>query len=319
MSKKLLRFVSLGAVLLLTGCITIDIQNIINADGSGEKIMITAFDTDTYEMMMATPEAEEGEEGEEEPVQAEDPFEELMAACEEDPRATCEEYEDPERGLTGVRVSVPFDSLDDLIALSDSPTVGGADEISFEQTGDATTMHIVVNTETVGGEVVEGTEGEEMEATPEPEATLTPEEEEQMRQMLEMMDINFFYRVTAPAPITDYEPTENATYDEAENTLTWKLDLLSEEPSQELMVTWGGPPIEPIEEPTEEPAPTPTTEPAPEPTEEPATEAPSEPPAPSPEPPPEGPSTVCPSCMPAVALPVLALGGVLIVQRRRSV
>jgi hypothetical protein len=316
MFKKLLRFVGLGAVLMLTGCITIDIQNIINADGSGEKIMITAFDTDTYEMMMVTPEAGEGEE---EPMQPEDPFEELMTACEEDPRATCERYEDPERELTGVRVSVPFDSLDDLIALSDSPTVGGVDEISFEQAGDATTMRIVVNTEAVGGEVAEGAEGEEIEATPEVQATLTPEEEEQMRQMLEMMDINFFYRVTAPAPITDYEPTENATYDEAENTLTWKLDLLVEEPSQELMVTWGGPPTEHVEEPTEEPTATPTTEPAPEPTEEPATEAPSEPPAPSPEPPPGGPGTVCPSCMPAMALPVLALGGVLIARRRRSV
>jgi len=297
--KRLFLFVSLSAVLVLTGCITIDIQNIINADGSGEKVMITAMDADAHNMMLlTTPEA--GEE-------VEDPWQSIWDECEQDPRAICEEYVDAENELTGVRVSVPFDSLDELTALSDSPTFGSSDEITFEQSGDTTTMHIVIHTGEVGSEVAESSG--EMEPALSPEATLTPEEEEMQRAVLEMMDINFFYRVTAPVPISVYEPQENATYDEAENTVTWKIDLLSEESTQELLLTWGGPPIEVGEEPTVQPTQEATDEPVSEPT--------SPPVVPPPTGEEKGSGKLCP-CLPGIALPVLALGSVMVTRRRRS-
>ncbi len=313
MFRKLLLLVGLSTVLLLTGCITLDVQNILNADGSGEKIAITAMDANTYEMITSMTPEEGGE--------IEDPLQSTWDLCEAEPRATCEEYVDEENELTGVRVSMTFDSLDELVTLSDNPIFGSSDEISFEHSGDTTTMYITVNAQDVGSEVAEGSG--EMEAPPEPEATLTPEEEEMQQQILEMMDISFYYRVTAPSPVSAYGPEENGTYDEAENTVTWKLDLLSEEPTRELWLTWGGEPISPAEEPE----PTPTEELTA--TEEPA--ATEEPPAPPPTEPGEPPTAPPPAeepeeergglpgcCLPTFALPALSLGAVLVARRRWS-
>ncbi len=292
MWKRLLPIVLLGTALLLTGCITIEIQNIINADGSGEKVMITAMDRDTYDMMMSSTPAE-GEE-------VQDPFADIWEQCEQVPEATCEEYIDEDAELVGVRVSLPFDSLDELLALSENPMVDGSDEISFEQSGGATTMHIIVHTQNVGSEVA-GSSGE-MEVTPEPQATLTPEEQEQMEQLLKMMDIKFYYRVAAPAPVSDYGPQENAEYDEESNVVTWEIDLLSEEPTQELWLTWSGVQVEPTVQPTAEPTVAPTEEP-------PAATA----------PPAAGPSQGKPcSCLPSIALPALSLGAVFVTRRRHG-
>lgn len=299
MVKKLLRLAALlSTALLLTGCFSIQIQNIINPDGSGEKVMITAMDTETYEMMIPTPEP--GEE-------AEDPFESILESCEEVPAATCERFVDEEKEQTGVRVSIPFDSLDQLTAMSNNPVFESIDEVTFEQAGNATTMQIVVHTEDVGGEVAEESEG--TEGTPMEEATLTPEEEEMQRQMLEAMDIEFLYSVTAPGPVTAYQPQENATYDEAEHTVTWELDLMSEEPTQELSLTWGGAIEMPQEEPTQPPA---QAEPTEEIAEEPEEEAEEEEEAAEDD---EGGSQLCATC-PALVLPALAVGSVLIAQRR---
>jgi len=315
MFRKLSWFVGMSAVLLLTGCITLDIQNIINADGSGEKVAITAMDTSTYEMMMSMTPEEGGE--------VEDPLQDTWDLCAEDPQVTCEEYVDEENELTGVRSSMTFDSLDELAALSDTPLFDGSDEVSFEQSGDTTTMYITVNTQGVGSEVAEGSG--EMEATPEPEATLTPEEEEMQQQILEMMNVSFYYRVTAPAPVSDYGPRENGDYDAETNTVTWKIDLLSsDEPTQDLWVTWGGEPIESPEEPepvaAEEPTatPVPTEEPtAPPPTPVLIEEEEEEPVAPPPanEEDERGPLGCC---MPTFALPALGLGAVLLTRRKRS-
>jgi len=283
---------------LLTGCITLEIQNVIRPDGSGEKVMISALDKDTYDMMTsATP--EEGEE-------PQDPFESVWEACEKDPRATCEEFVDEDRELVGVRVSLPFGSLDELAKLSSSPVFNNADEITFERGGRTTTMHILLHTKDVSSEVAEGSG--QMEETPEPQATLTPEEQQQMEQLLEMMDIEFYYRVTAPAPVTDYGPQENAEYDEETHTVSWKIDLMAEEPVQELWVSWGGAPpqVEPTAQPTEVP---PTREPATQPTSAPAAEPTSAPSGGA------GPGKAC-SCLPGMTLPALGLGAVLVTRRR---
>lgn len=301
MWKRLLPVVLLSTALLLTGCITIEIQNVIKPDGSGEKVMINALDKDTYDMMMSvTP--EEGAEAE-----TEDPFKSTYEACEKDPRATCEKFVDEDRELIGVRASLPFDSLDELAELSSSPVFNNADEITFERGGRTTTMHIVVHTKDVSSEVAEGSG--ELEETPEPQATLTPEQQQQMEQLLEMMDIEFYYRVTAPAPVTDYGPQENAKYDEETNTVSWKIDLMAEEPAQELWVSWGGAPVqvEPTARPTEAPTREPSTRPTAVPTAE-ATPAPSER---------TGPGKMC-SCLPSLTLPALGLGAVLAARRRRG-
>jgi hypothetical protein len=307
MWKRLLPFVLLGAAMLLTGCITLEIQNVINPDGTGEKVMITAMDQETYDMLMSSTPSEGTE--------VQDPFADTWDKCEEVPEATCEEYVDEEAELTGVRVSVPFDSLDELVELSGNAIFNDSDEISFEQAGDSTTMHIVVRTRDVGSEVA-GSSGE-MKETPEPQATLTPEQQQQMEQLLEMMDIKFYYRVTAPALVTDYGPQEDAEYDEETNTVTWAISLMSEGATREFWLTWGGGPVaaEPTAVPTAKPTARPTAEPTARPTAEPAGGEPSQPtPAPS------GGATPRPcSCLPSLTLPALGLGMVFFLHRRRRI
>lgn len=300
MSKRLFLLISLGAVLLLAGCITIDVHNVIRPDGSGEKVIIMAMDDAALEMAEMAEETPGPGTPEAEP---ENPFQDILDSCAEIPDATCEEYHDDEKEQTGVRAVVPFDSPDELIALSSSEMFGGLDEISFEQAGDVTTMHILVHTQDVGSQLAEEAAGEE--GTPVPEATPSPEQQEQMRQVLEMMDIVFYYRVTAPGPIVDYSPQENATLEG--NTVTWEIDLLAEEPSQELSVSYqagGGPPPQP----TQPPPPSPPAEGTPL------------PPPPTQAPPAGGEEGggLCASCLPGLALPLLALSGVMAVRRKRT-
>jgi hypothetical protein len=218
MFKRIALMTMLSAMLLLAGCITIDITNDIHSDGSGLKIMIIGMDQEALESMQGmagTPEAEQ-----------EDPFADTCEGVEEIPGAKCEPYE--EGDIKGVKVTAPFANLDELVALSDYETFG-ADEISYEQDGTIVTLHFTVETGNVGEELASESGGME-------EGESDEETEEMARQILALMDIKFYYRAIVPGTILDCKPEDNATVEN--NKITWEIDILSEEETQEFMVQY---------------------------------------------------------------------------------
>jgi hypothetical protein len=243
MKKKPFLVTVLVAVLFLTGCITLKIENDIRPDGSGAKSQIIAMDMEAMEgfvqSMGVTPEP-----GAQEENPLEDSFEELEQKAAAVPGATVEEYKDPTTGREGIKVTVPFANLDELVALSSTELFGDVDAISFQQSGSSTTMNITVSTGDLSEEVSESAgEGGEEEATP------SPEEKAMQQQMLQMMDIEFTYSVIVPGVIADYAPKDSATVEG--NKIAWDLSqalLEMDADSVNLMVQWesgGAPPSPP--------------------------------------------------------------------------
>jgi hypothetical protein len=235
MKRRSFLVTMLVAALFLAGCITLKIENDIRSDGSGAKSQIIAMDMEAMEglaqSMGVTPEP-----GAEEENPLEDSFEELEQKAATVPGATVEKYKDPTTGREGIKASVPFANLDELVALSSTELFGDVDAISFQQSGNSTTMNITVSTGDLSEEVSESAgEGGEEEATP------SPEEKAMQQQMLQMMDIEFTYSVIVPGVIADYDPKDSATVEG--NEITWDLSqalLETEADSVALMVQWEG-------------------------------------------------------------------------------
>lgn len=299
MKKRLLLVTMLAAVLFLAGCITLRIENDIRPDGSGTKSQIIAVDMDAIEgfvqSMGVTPEP-----GAEEENPLEDSFEELEQEAAAIPGATVEEYKDPATGREGVKASAPFANLDELVALSSTELFGNVDTISFQQSGNSTTMNITVSTGDLSEEVSESAgEGGEEAATP------SAEEKAMQQQMLQMMDIEFTYSVIVPGVIADYDPKDSATVER--NKVTWDLSralLEIEADSVALMVQWEGgapPPPAPPAEATPG-APSPQPQPSPQPVATPGAGGPGlQPPAPEEK-------KACLPCCPAGLLPLGLIG-----------
>jgi hypothetical protein len=287
MLKRIGLMTMLVATLLLAGCITIDIANDIHPDGSGLKTFIIGMDKETLETLTETDGTPEPGEG--------DPFADTCEQAKDIPGATCEPYEDEE--ISGVKLTAPFADLDELVALSDYEAFG-ADEISYEQDGSIFTLHFTVQTSEVGEELASESGG--MEETESDE-----EAEEMARQILELMNIKFYYRAMVPGTILDYQPEDNATVEG--NQITWEIDILSEEQAQEFMVQYDaaglvGPP------PQDTPLPETDKTPSPQPT---AGET------------PEGGLNLkglpCVGpCLPGLILPLGAAGSALVLRRRKS-
>jgi hypothetical protein len=251
----------LVAALFLTGCITLKIENDIRPDGSGTKSQIIAVDMEAIEgfaqSMGATPEP-----GAEDENPLEDSFGELEQKAAAVPGATVEEYKDPVTGREGVKVTVPFANLDELVALSSTELFGNMDTISLQQSDSSTVMNIILSTSDLSAEVSESAgEADEEEATP------SPEEKAMQQQMLQMMDIEFIYSVIVPGVIADYDPKDSATVEG--NKITWDLSqvlLEAETDSVALMVQWergGAPPPPPAEATPGAPPPQPQQSPQP--------------------------------------------------------
>jgi len=240
MKKRLFLVAVLVTALFLAGCITLKIETDIGADGSGTKSQIIAMDMEAMEgfvqSMGVTPEP-----GAEEENPLEDSFEELEQKAATVPGATVEEYKDPVTGREGIKVTVPFANLDELVALSSTELFGNVDATSFQQSGSSTVMNITVSIGDLSEEVSESAgEGGAEEATP------SPEEKAMQQQMLQVMNIEFTYSVIVPGVIADYDPKDSATVEG--NEITWDLSqalLEIEADSVALMVQWeseGAPP-----------------------------------------------------------------------------
>jgi hypothetical protein len=234
MTKRLFLVTMLVAALFLSGCITLKIETDIRPDGSGTKSQIIAVDIEAVEgfaqSMGVTPEP-----GAEEGNPMEDSFKELEQKAATVPGATVEEYKDPATGREGIKATAPFANLDELVALSSTELFGNVDAVSFQQSGNSTTMNVAVSTSNVSEEASESAgEGGE-------EATPSPEEKAMQQQMLQMMNIEFTYSVIVPGVVVTYNPQDSATVEGSK--ITWDLSqalLETEADSVDLMVQWEG-------------------------------------------------------------------------------
>lgn len=205
----------LGSTLLLSGCITFRNEIEIGADGSGTRTMIVAMD----EMFLTM--AEEGE----------DPFADIEEEVSGIPGAETEEYYDKEKERKGVKVTMPFADLDELVSLSRSETFEEMETLELEESNGVYTLKLTLKTGELGKELAGATGGEEG-------AEPGPAEMEQMKDMLEEMDLEFGYSIILANKIIDWSPQENGTLDATKNQITWEIDLFAAEESQELTVSW---------------------------------------------------------------------------------
>lgn len=313
MKKRLFLVTMLIAALFLAGCITLKIENDIRPDGSGTKSQIIAVDMEAIKgfatSMAVTPEPG-ATAGVENPM--EDSFKELEQKAATVPGATVEEYKDPATGREGIKVIAPFNNLDELVALSSTELFNNMDAISFQQSGNSTTMNISLSTSGVSEEVSKSA-GEGGQAT----ATPSPEEKAMQQQMLQMMNIEFTYSVIVPGVIADYDPKDSTTVEG--NKITWDLSqalLETEADSVALMVQWasGGAPPPPPAPPAEATpgAPQPPPQQPPQPVVTPGAGGPGlQPPAPAEK-------KACLPCCPAGLLPLGLIGSGALLLRRKG-
>jgi len=241
MRNKILLLAALVGTLILAGCITMSVSTEIKDDGSGSKSMVLAMDDSILTMAASfgTP-TQTARPGTTPPVAVTatpfDPFADLSKQVTRIPNATVQEYHKNKQ--TGVKIILPFKTLDELVALSKTEPYNNLDTIKIERSGDLVTMRIQIKTQDVGQAVSGGgvptrapgsaaiTPTRSAAATPRP--TLSPDDLKMLQSMLEMN-----YSVTAPGKIVKYEP---ATAEVEGNTITWALDI--SQPTQELMLQW---------------------------------------------------------------------------------
>ncbi len=201
----------LGSI-LLSGCITFRNEFEIKADGSGTRAMIVAMDESFMEM------AAEGEE---------DPFADIEKEVSDIPGAEVEDYYDEARNRKGVKVTVPFASLDELVSLSKTGGFEEMETLSVEESDGVYTLKLALKTEEMGEDISGGEE-------------VSPEEMEQMIKMMGGVDLEFSYSIVLENKIVDWSPKESGTLDPTKNQITWELDFIqmaSGEP-MELTVSW---------------------------------------------------------------------------------
>lgn len=204
----------LAGALLLSGCVTIRSDVTVNSDLSGTRTIIMAMDQSMMDM------AGEGTEGE-------DPFADIESEFVDVPGAVIEPYTDPGTGNQGVKISIPFEDLDDLASQKFSDEEEGLDAVTWSQDGDVYTLNFAVDTSEIAG----GASGEDPE-------DMSPEEQAMAAQMIASMGMEILYSIALPGAILDYSPKEGASYDEANNAILWKLDLTNPAAASDLMVKW---------------------------------------------------------------------------------
>jgi hypothetical protein len=193
--------------LLISGCITIRIETRINEDGSGTKSFVLAFDKSVMSMMASM--------AEDSGSSVADFWAEVRDGADTIQGATVEEYSDDE--AEGIKVTVPFDSLEELEALSGGDAFEGADVVTVSQDGDTTTLRAVVSL----GDITSGLDesaGEGLED-------------------FDLGDIEFeySYALEVQGEILEYAPEEFAEIDGSK--VTWDLTKANAD-TVELMLKW---------------------------------------------------------------------------------
>jgi len=192
---------------LLSGCVTIRIETKINRDGSGTKSYVLAIDKSVMSMMESM--------AEEAGTSVDDIWETAREGAASIKGARIEEYSDDE--AEGIKVTVPFENLEQLEALTASDAFEGADVVTVNRDGDVTTLRATVNVgdlasgfAAAGDESIEGFDLGEIE-------------------------INYTYAVEIEGKILEYAPKEIAEVQGAK--VTWDLSQAQQD-AVELMVKW---------------------------------------------------------------------------------
>ena len=206
MNKRVFILISLSAI-LLSGCMTLRMETKIKEDGSGSKSLVVALDKDAISTL-------EGMAGED--MDTGDFWEETRKGADLIEGAKVEDYSDDDS--EGIRITVPFDNLAELEALSGSDVFEGADTVTVSQEGDTVTLRATVS---AGGDLTSGlgeAGGEDLEG-------------------MDMGDIEieFSYSVDVEGKILEHSPADIAKVKGSK--VTWDLSQVSSE-SVDLMVKW---------------------------------------------------------------------------------
>ena len=209
--------VVLAGALLLSGCVGFRSEVTVNPDLSGTRTVMMAVDQLVLDMMNE----ETGEE-----IRAEDVLASWKEEFEDFPGAVVEPYTDPATGNQGAKASIPFTDLDDL---ANQPWNDDEDDmymVTWSQEGNVYTLNFAANSE-----LVAIARGEEME-------DMSPEEQEMVARMIAGRGLKMSFSIALPGAILEYAPREGATYDEANNTIVWELDLSDPGTAGDVMVRW---------------------------------------------------------------------------------
>lgn len=192
---------------IISGCVTLRLETKIDADGSGTKSLVLAFDKSVMSMMESMAEESDTPVG--------DIWETARAGAGSIQGATVKDYSDEDS--EGIQIVVPFESLEELVALSSSDAFEGADVVSVKRDGDTTTLNATVTVGDVesslgqaGGESLEGFD-------------------------LGDIDLEYSYIVEVEGKILEYTPKEFAALEDSK--VTWDLTRAPTDPV-ELMIKW---------------------------------------------------------------------------------
>ena len=213
--------VVLAGVLLLSGCVTIRSEMVVNPDLSGSRSVILAMDKGMMDMM-----ASQGETGSD----PQDPFADIQGEFQNVPGATVEPYVDAQTGNEGVRITIPFKDLNEMTTQKFSEGDDGLDTVTWSNVGNEYTLEFAVNTSEIAAAGSQSSGGD----TTKP---MTPEEQAMQTQMMAAMGMEMSYSIALPGNILDYSPKDGATYDATNNSIIWKLDL-SKPQAGNIMVKW---------------------------------------------------------------------------------
>jgi len=206
MKKHVMVLLSLLAF-LMSGCVTLRLETKIDADGSGTKSLVLAFDKSVMSMMESM--------AEESGTPVGDLWETARAGAGSIEGATVKDYSDEDS--EGIQIVVPFANLEELVALSSSDAFEGADVVRVKRDGDTTTLNATVTVGDVesslgqaGGESLEGFD-------------------------LGEINLEYSYIVEVEGEILEYTPKEFATVED--NQVTWDLTRAPTD-TVELMIKW---------------------------------------------------------------------------------
>lgn len=198
---------ALLVLFLVTGCIIIHTETKVKRDGSGTKSIVLAVDKTVLSMIESLPQ-EPGANGK-------DIWEAARVGATSIEGVEIEDYSDDK--AEGIKVSIPFASLEELQTLGGSDPFEGTDVVTVNQDKNVTTLIAVVNTRELKSGFEE-TEGQNLEGFD-----------------LADIDIEYIYTVEVEGKILEYSPKENAKIEGSK--VTWDLTLEGGE-SATLVVKW---------------------------------------------------------------------------------
>jgi hypothetical protein len=218
--KRRLLILLITLTTLISGCVTVRVETRIKKDGSGTRSFVLALDKSVISMLEGVAQ------------EAGVPTDDIWGAARADAQAIegaqVEDYSEDD--VQGIRVTIPFASVEELQALSSGEGVEGVDVVTVSQDGHVMTLSATVNV----GEV----------------ATALTEVGDQNLEGFQFgeIDLLFTYAVEVEGRILEYTPQDAAVVEG--HRVTWDLSGI-DAAAAELMIQWdandeSSPPIFPL-------------------------------------------------------------------------